>query len=283
MSFNGYTNGQPKSYRLAVAFSFALLLHTLILAGIIGVLPLMPEKPTTETVSFTLVRHGNSTESAASSPSKAAPAFTPQQIDDILKPSNAASESIAPSVVTKHSPDKQPLPAPGKEASTAADSSDTADSDDNTDLTQTSNQQSRPAPASAPSQQAIAASAARKGSPDAPATADQDKNISQIADRRSDPYIETLWQYISKEIHSRPVRSIRELRSVRTVRLQLHLMESGVLRQVDVIESSGKPSLDRAATRSALAASPYPEPPKSARDTGYRFQVELRFTPLNLK
>ncbi|MAA64740.1 MAG: hypothetical protein CL581_08195 [Alteromonadaceae bacterium] len=283
MSSNGYTNGQPKSYRLAVAFSLALLLHTLILAGIIGLLPRMPEKPTTETVNFTLVRHGNAIESAASSPSKAAPTYTPQQIDEILKPTGATPESSSVSVVTRQSPDKQPPPAPRKPTPPRTNKSDTANRDNNTDANHPPRQSTQPAPASTPSKQAIAAQASRKGSPDAPATAEHDNSANQITKPASDPYIETLWRYISNEIHSRPVRSIRELKTVRTVRLELYLMESGVLRQVDIIESSGKPSLDRAATRSALAASPYPEPPESARDKGYRFQVELRFTPLNLK
>ncbi|MGP4843587.1 TonB family protein [Marinobacter sp. 1Y8] len=234
-------------------------------------------------MNFTLVRHGNTIESAASSPSKAAPAFTPQQIDDILKPSSAPPESSTPSVVTLQSPDKRPTPVARKPAPPTPHAPETTNSDNSTDATRTSNQQVQPSPASTPSQQAIAAQATRKGNPDAPSTANQDDTASQATDRPTDPYIETLWRYISNEIHSRPVRSIKELRTVRTVRLELHLLESGVLRQVDITESSGKPSLDRAATRSALAASPYPEPPKSARDKGYRFQVELRFTPLNLQ
>ncbi|WP_165856987.1 energy transducer TonB family protein [Marinobacter sp. JSM 1782161] len=134
---------------------------------------------------------------------------------------------------------------------------------------------------SPPSSTATASQAQAVGTPvEAPPTTTEDSPAQTHADPvAKDPYVALLWQRISTALSRRPVHSISELQQVRVVRLELQLMDNGTLIQLQTLESSGDPALDRAARQGALAASPYPVPPSSARDQDYRYQVELRFTP----
>ncbi len=72
---------------------------------------------------------------------------------------------------------------------------------------------------------------------------------------------------------------MQNLDQVRTVRLELTLMSNGTLEKVRVIDSSNNPTVDQAAKHATIMASPYPPPPETERNNGYRFQVELAFTP----
>lgn len=261
MTLPGQPNDQPSKYRLGLTLSLALLLHTLILAALTHLLPRQPEETPT-TVHFALLQPGDvvSARSEASTSSRAAaPSAAP-------KP--ATAEIPQPEVVTRKGP--QPKPTIQKPATTRQP-----------DQSETNRSSQRQSSASTPSVQAIKSEESGTGAPIAtPKPLDQNSQ-AQITERPAerDPYVTLLWQHISAELDSRPVRSIHDLKRVRTVRLELFLMDNGTLRQVDTIESSGKPDLDRAARQSALAASPYPEPPESAREKGFRFQVELQFTP----
>ena len=239
MSLPGHQNGQT-THRLILTLSIAYLLHTLLLAAILHNWVLQPE-PEASTVRFTLLAN-RVADSAAS-----------QQSHD----SSASSKSPA-ETSPKAAPAEPDVPLATREAEPTE-----------------SARLSRTQP------QSVNSEKSESGSP-VEETVPKTKELrARIPEKvvEQDPYITLLWQYISDELDSRPVRSIHELNQMRTVRLELHLMENGALRQVDTIESSGKPTLDQAARQSALAASPYPRPPESAREKGFRFQVELRFTP----
>lgn len=262
MTLPGQPNDQPSKYRLGLTLSLAFLLHTLILAGLTHLLPQQPdEQPAT--VRFSLLQPGT-TVSTRSEESASNQAAAPTRQMEPQRPASSQPEVISrqgskSSARTPPKPDASPAPTETKPASQSPTRSS----------------------ASTPSLNAIASEASTAGAAveTPPPVNESDRPQLPDQDAEQDPYITLLWQHISAELDNRPVRSIHDLKRVRTVRLELHLMDNGTLRQVDTIESSGKPDLDRAARQSALAASPYPEPPESAREKGFRFQVELRFSP----
>ncbi|WP_148861912.1 energy transducer TonB family protein [Marinobacter fonticola] len=278
-----HQNGQP-TYRLVLTLSVAFLLHTLILAAILHNWALEPT-PKSSTVRFTLLADRQeaskasapSRSSAASSPAKNEPAHkTPDPYRADARPEAAPTREPAPAEQQRpptNQSESLSLEAGESHRSFSPRNSPRMDAASNP--SSASSQSSMPSPPGAPSQQNSA------GSPVETPTPDIREDRAQLPEEEieQDPYVSLLWRHISDELDSRPVRSIRSLKQVRTVRLELHLLESGALRRVDTVESSGKATLDLAARQSALAASPYPEPPESARDRGFRFQVELRFSP----
>ncbi|BES72512.1 hypothetical protein RE428_35300 [Marinobacter nanhaiticus D15-8W] len=270
MPLPGHQNGQS-TYRLILTLSIAFLLHILILAAVLHNWVLQPE-PEASTVRFSLLANSED-DSAASRQSRNSSAS--KQVSAEASSASAAALSKTPRVIRTAEPAPSESPSRVQPAKSQDQTSDLAKN------AATTSPSPEPAPQSAPSPMAAASTQRVSGSPvDTPAPKSEEPR-AQIAERivEQDPYITLLWQYISDELDSRPVRSIHDLNQMRTVRLELHLMENGALRRVDTIESSGKPTLDQAARQSALAASPYPRPPESAREQGFRFQVELRFTP----
>lgn len=268
MPLPGHQNGQS-TYRLVLTLSVAFLLHTLILAAVLHNWVIQPE-PKASTVRFTLLAN-NEDDSAASSNS------------------NSASSQVSVKTASESAPTLPEIPldtrtaeSEKRETSSRTQPEITQDQTSNSaQSAATERRPQKPTPQSTSSPKAVASEQYRSGSPVATPTPVIDERRAQITEKviDRDPYITLLWQYISEELDSRPVRSIHDLERARTVRLELHLMDNGALRRVDTIESSGKPTLDQAARQSALAASPYPRPPESAREQGFRFQVELRFTP----
>lgn len=268
MPLPGHQNGQS-TYRLVLTLSVAFLLHTLILAAVLHNWVIQPE-PKASTLRFTLLAN-NEDDSAASSNS------------------NSASSQVSVKTASESAPTLPEIPldtrtaeSEKRETSSRTQPEITQDQTSNSAQSAASERRpQKPTPQSTSSPKAVASEQHRSGSPVATPTPVIDERRAQITEKviDRDPYITLLWQYISEELDSRPVRSIHDLERARTVRLELHLMDNGALRRVDTIESSGKPTLDQAARQSALAASPYPRPPESAREQGFRFQVELRFTP----
>ncbi|TBW57833.1 energy transducer TonB [Marinobacter halodurans] len=270
MPLRSQPNAQPVSVRLALTLSLALLLHTLILAVVVHWLRKQPDPPPA-TLHFTLLDPGD-TPSQTSNPSASAAS---ESTSSPGNPPESFRETLEP-VVTRR--DDQPRAETRTKPATATHQEPTARSPSPTSTQANLSQPSTPSPNSVASRNGGASTSREIPEPVTP-----DDRTTQIPRQPSeqDPYVALLWQHISEELDHRPVRSIHELKRVRTVRLELHLMDNGTLRQVDTIESSGKRELDSAAVQSALAASPYPEPPESARERGFRFQVELRFSPRN--
>lgn len=274
MPLPGHQNGHS-TYRLALTLSVAFLLHILILAAVLHNWLIQPEPEPTR-VHFTLLAESQESSAAnqqsqsskaSAAANDASPAEAPPQTSPEIPVITRPAERAVPEESSNQAPDQAKQKASEAPSSKAAEPS--------------------PSPSPSRSPQSVAspnATSSQRRSAGSPVEMPEpivDQPITQISQEKApqDPYISLLWQHISKELDSRPVRSIHDLKRVRTVRLELHLMENGALRRVDTIESSGKPTLDQAARQSALAASPYPEPPESAREQGYRFQVELRFTP----
>ncbi|ROT97894.1 TonB family protein [Marinobacter sp. R17] len=272
MPLRGQSNAQPVSARLALTLSLALLLHTLILAAVVHWLRQQPDEPPAA-IHFTLLAPGD-TPSKASQASAHSASAAQTASTSTEQPSKPPRETREP-IVTRQG--KQPRAETQPESTANRQPTHTV-APASTQQTQSSTHNAR---ASAASPASVASQESGASAPETarqPVTPDKHAQITQQKVEQ-DPYVALLWQHISEELDHRPVRSIHELKRIRTVRLELVLMDNGTLRQVETIESSGKRELDRAAVQSALAASPYPEPPESARDQGFRFQVELRFSP----
>lgn len=91
-----------------------------------------------------------------------------------------------------------------------------------------------------------------------------------------DPYLRKLATHLALTLDNRRVPSISTLTQTAAVTLELRLLANGALTRARVVDSTGNESLDEAAYKAALAASPYPAPEGEASD---RFQVQLLFTP----
>jgi len=74
---------------------------------------------------------------------------------------------------------------------------------------------------------------------------------------------------------------MRSLTDTVAMEVELQLLGNGALTRARVLKSTGIKPIDEAAYRAALAASPYPQPPKDSGSAN-RFEVELLFTPKRL-
>lgn len=283
MPFNDHFNAQPRWYRLFLPLSVALLAHTLIIAGIIHLLPSMnPES--VEEIRFTLVKSGSDVSVKKSTPSTSARASVAEPTPATQTETPQAFEKFTiPPITTQSSSQETQRAQPDKQPDSRTQSDNASQSRATEKAAETKSSQRKPATStnSTPSKQSISSNPSMEGER-VPVQADTQaqSETPRISDSTSkDPYVAMLWEYISRELDRHPVAKLRNLDRVRVLRMELRLLQSGVTRRVDIIKSSGSPVLDAAARRSALGASPYPRPPNSAQHNGYRFQVELRFSP----
>ncbi len=276
MPLPGPSNAQPVHFRLAIALLLALLVHS---AGLIALVHSLQHltKPLPATAIHLRLTAPAHQESQHSATRAEQPAASPPSPAQPRQPDQPAPTTTPEPVVTSNSSHTAVPPQSQPERAAEA-------------TTSTRHSAERPKPSaktparsaeSPPSSTATASQAQAVGTPvEAPPTTTEDSPAQTHADPvAKDPYVALLWQRISTALSRRPVHSISELQQVRVVRLELQLMDNGTLIQLQTLESSGDPALDRAARQGALAASPYPVPPSSARDQDYRYQVELRFTP----
>jgi len=243
----GSSTSLPAQYRIALAISLALLLHTLGLSAI----PLLsePTEHPTPTMTIALIPAG----------SEAAPRATasPEKKTRVEAPTTNTTMVNSPQVRHRISPSQTPTPAPP--AIEAAQAVETA-------------------PETAPSPSNTAGTASR--SP----VAESHRDIAQIteAPEESDAYVISLATRIARELKYGRIPTLRNLTAPVAMEIELHLLSNGALIKADVYRSSGMEAIDGAAYRAALAASPYPEPPgKEGRQQRYR--VELLFSPERLE
>ncbi len=69
------------------------------------------------------------------------------------------------------------------------------------------------------------------------------------------------------------------IKQPRHVEMEIKLQKSGALEKANILSSSGLPSLDKAALRSAYTASPFPKPPSSHIENGFRYELSITYTP----
>ncbi|SNC76194.1 protein TonB [Marinobacter sp. es.048] len=244
------SNALPATYRLGLAVSLALLFHTLLLSGI----PTPMQEPTPthrESVRFELVPPGThrtvANPSANPSPSRDAPRITPFEID----PPEPAPLS-EPEIVTSSEPQ---TPSPDEEANTG-----------------------RPQSEAAQPSVSIAAGAKQAKSSENP-----EESITRVTESPTelDPYTVKLAVHLAHQLQELRVPAMRSLTETVAMEVELQLLGNGALTRARVLKSTGIKTIDEAAYRAALAASPYPQPPKDGGSRN-RFEVELLFTPKRL-
>ncbi|MEP1214610.1 MAG: TonB family protein [Marinobacter sp.] len=245
---HGSGTGLPGKYRITLAISIALLLHTLVMSA----LPFTPpeREPNRRTLRVELSSPGShpSSEyraSAAAQPRENQPTARP----DIVTLKSPRYQDAPPEEPSEPSPRKRPA--------------------------------AQPAETSAPSRTSVASAA---GNPEATAeTETVPELITRISrsPQETDPYLAQLAARVGSELDKHPVPSSHRITEPVTMELELQLMHSGALTSAKVTQSTGYGEIDKAVYQAALLASPYPEPPQD--DSGRkRFRVELIFTPERL-
>ncbi len=254
----GKVTGLPGNYRIALALSVALLLHTLVMS----VLPFtLPETEAhRRTVRVELISPGSEPATESTSP-------TASKVPE-TQPADSSAEMASPE------PSSRPEIA-------TPDSSRNKDSEPG-EAPQPSPQAQATDQPSADSAPARASTASAVGSPKTTAETEPEP-ITQItpSPRETDTYIASLAARVGKELDKRPVPSSRQIAKPVTMELELTLMGSGALTSARVTRSTGFSDIDQTVYRAALLASPYPQPPDEYSGRK-RFRVELIFSPERL-
>ena len=243
----GSVTGLPDKYRITLAISIALLLHTLVMAALPFTSPNLESHR--QTVKVELVSPGSVplAESAANATS----------------PSSNQHESVA-------------VESPQIDASQPRKREQTENS---TPPPPTAVVEPQPEAQTTPSRNSGATTA---GNPKQPVE-NSPERITRITSspRDVDPYTTSLAVHIGKELGKRPVPSSRSVTKPVTSQIELKLLPSGALTNAKVTRSTGFNEIDRAIYQAALLASPYPEPPEEYSGRK-QFRVELIFAPERL-
>ena len=240
----------PAAYRLGLAASLALFLHTLLLSG----LPTPMEEQTAshrESLRFELVapgaRENAPNRSETPSPNQDAPRIPPFEVDP-----PAPESTPEPEIITSRQPETV---APSEQANTSANESEAAQSSTSS-----------------------SAGAEPKRPPEP-----REERVARITESPAelDPYVVKLAIHLAGELEKLRVPAMRELTKTVAMEVELQLLANGALTRARVLKSTGIRTIDEAAYRAALAASPYPQPPDNGGSRN-RFEVELLFTPKRL-
>lgn len=244
------STSMPAPYRLLLAVSLAIMVHTLVLAGFPS--PLKEARELTHRLVFTLTSPAAvpKPESAAN-PEPSKPRHTEFEIPpaETVVTSTESTYSAAPESQTA----TEPLPDTPERKTESTETRETT--------TESSASQATPA-----------LTARVSGSTETPETI---KRITE-SPTETDPYLIRLATHLAEKLDQKRVPAISVLTERVSMELELRLMPNGALTRARVIKSTGVQSIDEAAYRTALAASPYPSPEGEASD---RFEVELVFTP----
>ncbi|MCG2582680.1 MAG: TonB family protein [Marinobacter sp.] len=241
----GSSTSLPAQYRIALAISLALLLHTLGLSAI----PLLsePTEHPTPTMTIALIPTG----------SEATPRTTSSPGEETRAEAPTTNTATVNSRQVRHQVTPTPTTAPP--ANEAAPTAETA-------------------PQTAPSPATTAGIAS-----DSP-VAESHRDTAQMTEApgETDAYVISLATRIARELKHGRIPTLRNLTTPVAMEIELHLLSNGALIKADVHRSSGMEAIDGAAYRAALAASPYPEPP--GKEGGQqRYRVELLFSPERLE
>lgn len=255
----GSTTGLPGKYRITLAISIALLLHTLVMS----VLPFtLPDKETPRrTVRVELVSPGSmpSRDTTASAGQQTPESNQAQTADEVAN----SRPSSRPNIVTRDvsrsgytEPQQQSQPTPLKKEAAP--------------------------PSSTQPTTSRASTTSAAGNPGKPleTTAEPVTQITRLP-QETDPYLASLAARVASELNKRPVPSSRRVKAPVAMELELKLLDSGALTSAKVTRSTGFREIDRAVYQAALLASPYPEPPEE-HSGKRRFRVELIFSPERL-
>lgn len=244
----GRASALPARYRIALALSLALLLHTLLLSGIPSPVRERQEAHR-ESLEFELIPPGTDKTSRPGQPS-----------DAIRRPApptpRFTAEPVEP-IVTRQSP--APLNAPRQTAP-------------------------EPKPETPEiTRKSTASNSAHAGEVAQPEVQATDATVTRITKfpAEQDPYLVILATHLARQLEQVRVPAMRELSRTVAMEVELQLLGNGALTRARVLKSTGIEGIDEAAYRAALAASPYPRPPEGENSQN-RFEVELVFTPKRL-
>lgn len=241
----------PARYRIALALSLALLIHTLLLSGIPS--PVREQQEAhRESLKFELIPPGTDETSrpgpqsdATSRPIPPIPRFTAEPVEPII-----TRQKPAPSDAPRQSASEPPALKP--------------ETPENT-------------------RKSTASNSARAGEIAQPEVQATDTTVTRITKSpvEQDPYVVILATHLARELEQARVPAMRELSRTVAMEVELQLLGNGALTRARVLKSTGIEGIDEAAYRAALAASPYPRPPEGENSQN-RFEVELVFTPKRL-
>lgn len=240
----------PATYRLGLAVSLALFLHTLLLSGI----PTPMEDPAAthkESVRVELVPRG-ARETVANMPDTPGPSQDTARIPPFQVDPPRPESPSEPEIITTRQTENR---APSEQADTSAPDSEAAQS-----RTSTSG-----------------------GAEPEPSPISPEQNVTRITESPAelDPYVVKLALHLARELEKVRVPAMRDLTRTVAMEVELQLLGNGALTRARVLKSTGIKNIDEAAYRAALAASPYPKPPQNGGSRN-RFEVELLFTPKRL-
>jgi len=242
----------PATYRLGLAASLALFLHTLLLSGF----PTPMEEQTAshrESLRFELVAPGARENapnlSETTSPNRDAPRTPPFEVDP-----PAPESTREPEIISSRSRQPETV-APSEQANTSTQKTEAAQS--STSATAVAEPERPPEPL--------------------------EERVTRITESPAemDPYVVKLAIHLAGELEKLRVPAMGELTRTVAMEVELQLLGNGALTRARVLKSTGIRNIDEAAYRAALAASPYPQPPENGGNRN-RFEVELLFTPKRL-
>lgn len=267
MPEHGISSRLPARYRLALALSLALFIHTL-LASLFPLL--IRERPEdTATISFELVPRGSQASL--------------QRPESLAEPgSSAAGKAVSPFEVEPLTIKEQQRREPGQRE-TVARSAQTAQAVGETSAAASAAREIPETESATPGATSSPTASSRAGqqssSTEAP-TPEATVSSVELPEKETDPYLLALIAKLARQLDQYPLPELRQLDRPVYVTVELQLMSNGALIRADLAKVSGVDSLDRAAYRAALGASPYPEPPHS--NGRQRYRVNLVFSPERL-
>lgn len=256
----------PAKYRMLLALSVALLIHTLIAAGL-SLLVTPQQPPHISSLNVTLIRSGHDARVSST-------VSTPAPVSSTAKPAPQPAASRQSQPTTRESP--QTIPEPTRPAAQPKPAPE-------------SPRQEQPQVAASepphPAQPQAAASEAdhRQGARSPIDGADEDviTQVTPATPNREPSYTDMLVVRIAKEAGREaleiPNQAVRK--TLQPLQLELKLMPNGTLVRADIIKSTGIRAYDQSVLRAALRASPFPEPPRSARASGLRFRITVYLKP----
>lgn len=244
----------PAGYRLWLALSVALVVHTLVLAGLPAFIAHHELSP--PRVEITLAPPSQppvpASPGSAPAPDKAQLASTPFQ-----QPTDSKSKVWPEPVAKTQNPEtsaRKQAPAPGRQYTSYAS----------------------PAASNVPSSAGASPAAQQKPSLHRRELEQNTKKQISKLPSETDPYLIKLASHLAQQLEHQRIPAVSQLGSTVTMGIELRLMPNGALTRARVVSSSGVQVIDETVYRTALAASPYPKPDHQGSD---RFEVKLIFTP----
>jgi len=273
-------------YRISLAISFAILLHTIL--GI-ALFQILPKIETNKTIPIQLTISSKASSSAIQTRANTAsnkPEETAEEILNKEKLQNASKEIITTSSSSISSNYSAKEKAQSTDQKTTPDQSTASIKQENifipkikTDLPDVR----RDIAIASKSQ------AASKSFTEISSLFQQQETETTIVQVSSNPELEKISAYeelLRKKLtHTKyqdqlyPI--ISKLNQSKLISLELVIFPNGSIRNVLIKTSSNDQKLDQAVRKIALDASPYPTPPEADKSFGYKYNISIKYEPIS--